>query len=620
MDAERLEAALFDMHSRLDSLKRAWEQYTTGDADKARAFRERVADFKGRTKDLGNEHLIKLLDAIALVAGKLPDPYPRGEQMMVVEMAAAFLLVEHVIDHFSSPADDLGVQIVIMGGWLLDAATGRSTGEPPPGLRRDLTERIGALQLRATAKEILANLHHVEQALDAYARQNAERGTLAELQPYLRQMHGALSVLGFGRRAVSLCENMILAQARGEGGEPDDLDWIAEGLSSVGFFLEPCRQGREPQEEAIALLPPLRQASDAARSGRHLTDRLSDAPRAARRADADAGRPPRGGRRAAAGVPRGSGRGPGNHPKALPVCRHKPEDREALVSVRRAFHTLKGSGRMVGLMDVGEAAWQVEQVTNLWLEQMRPVSEELLELLETAYAAFSEWIGKLRGPGLDSTIDDSRIAALAARASHAQYRGDGGQRHHHAQPLRDLYQGGAEHIKCCARNARSGARRCPRPRRRTSCAPRTRSPAPRAPPASDCSPSAARCWSSGAAIPRKSPRRLTRTSSKRPWPTSARWSRTSRRGRAGRRACAAGCAARAAPAARSRAPCAATRAAGAREARHARRHRRAAAAGVPRRSAATRSRSRRGLARLEGGSFRRQGLAVAAAPLAYAEG
>ena len=111
-------------------------------------FRERVADFKGRTKDLGNEHLIKLLDAIALVAGS-PDPYPRGEQMMVVEMAAAFLLVEHVIDHFSSPADDLGVQIVIMGGWLLDAATGRSTGEPPPGLRRDLTERIGALQLRA---------------------------------------------------------------------------------------------------------------------------------------------------------------------------------------------------------------------------------------------------------------------------------------------------------------------------------------------------------------------------------------------------------------------------------------------------------------------------------------
>src|ERR1700682_5280925 len=77
LDAERLEAALFDMHSRLEVLKRAWEQYVAGEQDKARVFRERVTDFKSKTKDLGNQHLIKLLDAIALVAAKLPDPYPR---------------------------------------------------------------------------------------------------------------------------------------------------------------------------------------------------------------------------------------------------------------------------------------------------------------------------------------------------------------------------------------------------------------------------------------------------------------------------------------------------------------------------------------------------------------
>ena len=95
------------MHSRLEALKRAWEQYVAGERDKARVFRERVADFKAKTKDLGNQHLIKLLDAISLVAGKLPDPYPRQEQMMVIEMASAFLLVEHIIDHFTSPAHDL---------------------------------------------------------------------------------------------------------------------------------------------------------------------------------------------------------------------------------------------------------------------------------------------------------------------------------------------------------------------------------------------------------------------------------------------------------------------------------------------------------------------------------
>src|SRR2546428_6774681 len=38
--------------------------------------------------------LIKLLDAIALVATRLPDPYPPKSQFMVIEMASAFLLAE----------------------------------------------------------------------------------------------------------------------------------------------------------------------------------------------------------------------------------------------------------------------------------------------------------------------------------------------------------------------------------------------------------------------------------------------------------------------------------------------------------------------------------------------
>jgi chemosensory pili system protein ChpA (sensor histidine kinase/response regulator) len=404
LDAERLEASLFDMHSRLEALKRSWEQYVAGERDKARTFRERVIDFKGRTKDLGNQHLIKLLDAIALVAAKLPDPYPRGEQMLVIEMASAFLLVEHVIDHFTSPADDLEAQIVIMGGWLLDAAKGKSSGEPPAGLRPDLTERIGALQLRAqVAKEILANLQHIEQVIDAFARDAGKRSTLAELQPYLRQMHGALSVLGFpgAAQAVSICEGLILAQARGEHAEAGDMDWIAEGLSSVGFFLEPCRHGREPAEEAIALFfrryekrnaPPSPETttpieSPVTASGELLPVFLEEAGEVLQAIE-----------------------------KTLPECRDKPDDLEILTTLRRAFHTLKGSGRMVGLADLGEAAWEVERVMNTWLEQKRPATPALLELLGTASKSFTGWIAELRGPGPARALDASKIVELAARA------------------------------------------------------------------------------------------------------------------------------------------------------------------------------------------------------------
>src|SRR5688572_8371647 len=404
LDVERLEHALFDMHSRLDALKRTWEQYVGGERDKARTFRERVADFKAKTKDLGNQHLIKLLEAISLVAAKLPDPYPRDKQMMVIEMASAFLLVEHVIDHFSSPADDLEVQIVIMGGWLLDAANGKSTGEPPAGLRPDLTERIGALQLRAqVAKEILANLQHVEQVLDAFARDVDKRVTLPQLQPYLRQMHGALNVLGFlgAAQVVTICEGLILKQARGEAGAAGDMDWIAEGLSSVGFFLEPCRHGREPAEEAIALFFRRYEKPDAPAQPHEQTQPYERTQPVASLASSD-------------------------HElldvfleearevlltveNTLPQCRDKPDDQEALTTVRRAFHTLKGSGRMVGLAALGEAAWEVEQVLNLWLEQKRAATPALFALLEAAMVAFSQWLEK-------RSADFSRIAELAAQA------------------------------------------------------------------------------------------------------------------------------------------------------------------------------------------------------------
>ena len=43
------------------------------------------------------------------------------------------------------------------------------------------------------------------------------------------------------------------------------------------------------------------------------------------------------------------------------ILEHNPGDREALVTVRRQFHTLKGSGRMVGLTELGELAWGVER-------------------------------------------------------------------------------------------------------------------------------------------------------------------------------------------------------------------------------------------------------------------
>src|SRR5690606_19296258 len=38
------------------------------------------------------------------------------------------------------------------------------------------------------------------------------------------------------------------------------------------------------------------------------------------------------------------------------------DNTEALTEFRRAFHTLKGSGRMVGANEIGELAWSIENM------------------------------------------------------------------------------------------------------------------------------------------------------------------------------------------------------------------------------------------------------------------
>ncbi|MFN2644682.1 MAG: Hpt domain-containing protein, partial [Burkholderiales bacterium] len=85
-----------------------------------------------------------------------------------------------------------------------------------------------------------------------------------------------------------------------------------------------------------------------------------------------------------------------------------------LAAIRRGFHTLKGSGRMVGLDDFGEAAWQVEHVLNDWLDGEEPASFELLEFAMVAHRCFTGWVSSLRN-GERVSIDARPITDFAAR-------------------------------------------------------------------------------------------------------------------------------------------------------------------------------------------------------------
>lgn len=65
----------------------------------------------------------------------------------------------------------------------------------------------------------------------------------------------------------------------------------------------------------------------------------------------------------------------------LKIWRRQPSDKKTLTEIRRAFHTMKGSGRMANVLDVSELAWKVENMLNRALAGAVPVSEPMVLLV-----------------------------------------------------------------------------------------------------------------------------------------------------------------------------------------------------------------------------------------------
>jgi chemosensory pili system protein ChpA (sensor histidine kinase/response regulator) len=115
----------------------------------------------------------------------------------------------------------------------------------------------------------------------------------------------------------------------------------------------------------------------------------------------------------------------GNGLAAIDALAENPADISELTTLRRAFHTLKGSSRMVGLTEFGEAAWSLEQVLNTCLADQKPASENLRTLAGQAMRGFALWVDDIaahqdgawkaalfRGPA-DIFRTENRLVALA---------------------------------------------------------------------------------------------------------------------------------------------------------------------------------------------------------------
>ncbi len=102
--------------------------------------------------------------------------------------------------------------------------------------------------------------------------------------------------------------------------------------------------------------------------------------------------------------------------EAVAALADAPNDLTQQTTLRRAFHTLKGSSRMVGLMEFGDAAWSMEQVLNAWLAEGKPTTPDLCALSADALRGFGVWVQDIaKGQAEHWQAAAFRVAADAMR-------------------------------------------------------------------------------------------------------------------------------------------------------------------------------------------------------------
>jgi chemosensory pili system protein ChpA (sensor histidine kinase/response regulator) len=90
----------------------------------------------------------------------------------------------------------------------------------------------------------------------------------------------------------------------------------------------------------------------------------------------------------------------GSIQRCFPMWDENPMDVESLGVLRRSFHTLKGSGRMVGARLIAEFGWSIENLLNRLLDKTLSRTPGMMALLRSAVAAL---------PGLVEQLETGRL-------------------------------------------------------------------------------------------------------------------------------------------------------------------------------------------------------------------
>ena len=467
------DAALRKLRETIAATEELWNKFCTGSASSLVGFAENARSCAQLTEALGQTDLKRLGQGLAAVANWLFEDPARYNDAVAMEVATAILLLQNAQESFKRLGTDFAQQVDLMVARLYACIAGRAAADDEGiPLLDEMTRRAQEkLLIGQVGREIQNNLAQIEQALDGFFRDPAKGHDLVQLDGPLKQIGGALAMLGHFAAASSLkeCGKRIQQFAQSDYlPANDDFEWVANQLSLIGFFVDALQNGETDFDAFVSrvkgekpvvvapLPPPPEKEPEAVPLADDENSPFSETCLVLEPflSDRDGPLPPKEEPKIEPPImgdfdfssftkPAKEAPQPTVETLQLAESTHAeidaellgifleeatevlvtlgdqlslltadPRNVEALSTIRRSTHTLKGSGRMVGLTDLGESAWELEQTINLWLRQDQPITPDMLRLLGDERALFTRWVAYLES-GQGGAPDPSGVISLA---------------------------------------------------------------------------------------------------------------------------------------------------------------------------------------------------------------
>lgn len=397
-------------------LKSAWNAVGSGGSPALQAFcapcqalREQVASPKLQAWQAA---VANIHDCATALAARATPP----DALFSVEMATALLMLESAANGKGKALKDalskLTAHCAAMRALLL--------GNPESQQPIQSTPSDSLAVLARVSGEIRSNLQRIEQTLDQFFRAPETRPALADTSELFKQIGGAFEMLEQPTAAAVAQGCNQLVTRFSHPAYPQDQrehELVAESMGALEFYLDRLLRGDANAKQRIEALP---ERLHAALANTRLLDEAAMATADATQPELNAERIVDSAldaelldvylteaREVLAAIS-----------ENLSLLREQPEAQHALVTLRRAFHTLKGSGRTVGLSAMGDVAWWVEQLLNQLIETRSPLDHEALELIADAAHEFTRWVNQLSTSGMATLMP----ALWQARAEHLRHR------------------------------------------------------------------------------------------------------------------------------------------------------------------------------------------------------